>query len=88
MSRRRFLGAAGAAGALGAAATLGTEGLVAPARAFAAAGDEGQVVAFHGTHQAGISTAVQDRLMFAAFDVETEDRAELVDLLREWTRAS
>ena len=88
VSRRRFLGAAGAAGALGAAATLGADALVAPARAFAATGDAAQIVPFHGTHQAGISTAVQDRLMFAAFDVQTEDRAELVDLMREWTRAS
>ena len=33
---------------------------------------------FHGAHQAGIATAVQDRLHFAAFDVTTDDRAELV----------
>ena len=26
--------------------------------------------------------------MFASFDVQTEDRAELVDLMREWTRAA
>ena len=33
---------------------------------------------FHGAHQAGIATAVQDRLHFAAFDVTTDDRDELV----------
>jgi deferrochelatase/peroxidase EfeB len=88
ISRRRFLGAAGAAGALGAAATLGTDALAAPTRALATIGGGAQVVPFRGQHQAGISTVVQDRLMFASFDVQTEDRAELVDLLREWTRAS
>jgi deferrochelatase/peroxidase EfeB len=88
VSRRRFLGAAGAAGAIGAAATLGTEALAAPTRAFGALAGEPQIVPFHGRHQAGISTVVQDRLMFASFDVRTEDRAELVDLMREWTRAS
>jgi deferrochelatase/peroxidase EfeB len=45
-------------------------------------------VPFHGAHQAGIATAVQDRLHFAAFDVVTDDRAALVDLLRKWTEAA
>ncbi|OEV09717.1 iron uptake transporter deferrochelatase/peroxidase subunit, partial [Streptomyces nanshensis] len=45
-------------------------------------------VPFHGEHQAGIATAVQDRLHFAAFDVLTDDRAALEDLLRRWTRAA
>ncbi|MET0421713.1 MAG: Dyp-type peroxidase domain-containing protein, partial [Acidimicrobiia bacterium] len=87
VSRRRFLGTAGAAGALG-AVTLSTEGLVAPTRALAAEGSGSQIVPFYGTHQAGIVTPVQDRLMFAAFDVATEDRAELIELLQEWTRAA
>jgi len=45
-------------------------------------------VPFHGPHQAGIATAVQDRLHFAAFDVTTDDREKLEKLLREWTRAA
>ncbi|WP_246097730.1 iron uptake transporter deferrochelatase/peroxidase subunit, partial [Streptomyces botrytidirepellens] len=51
-------------------------------------GDSGGAVPFHGAHQAGIATAVQDRLHFAAFDVTTDDRAELIDLLKEWTKAA
>ena len=43
---------------------------------------------FHGAHQAGIVTPAQDRLHFAAFDVTTEDRAELVALLEGWTAAA
>jgi deferrochelatase/peroxidase EfeB len=87
-SRRALLGWGGAGLALGAAAVGG-------AVAVARAGDEpdagagaGAAVAFHGAHQAGIATPVQDRLHFAAFDVTTDDRAEFVALLKEWTEAA
>ncbi|WP_328581797.1 iron uptake transporter deferrochelatase/peroxidase subunit [Streptomyces sp. NBC_00370] len=89
-SRRSLLGWGGAGLALGAAAAGGT---VAALRdggddSAAPAADTGAAVAFHGPHQAGIATAVQDRLHFASFDVTTEDRAELVQLLKDWTRAA
>jgi deferrochelatase/peroxidase EfeB len=45
-------------------------------------------VPFYGVQQAGIDTAAQDRLHFAAFDLLTEDPAELRELLQEWTRAA
>ncbi|MEU3554224.1 iron uptake transporter deferrochelatase/peroxidase subunit [Streptomyces fragilis] len=85
-SRRAVLGWGGAGLALGAAAVGGTV-------AVAGAGEDGPsssdgVVPFHGRHQAGIATPVQDRLHFAAFDVRTKDRAELVRMLKEWTRAA
>jgi deferrochelatase/peroxidase EfeB len=44
--------------------------------------------AFRGEHQAGIATPAQDRLHFAAFDVTTRSRAELVGLLKAWTLAA
>ncbi len=47
-----------------------------------------QPVDFFGDHQAGIATPAQDRLHFAAFDVVTERRSELRDLLRAWTLAA
>ncbi|MER5478233.1 iron uptake transporter deferrochelatase/peroxidase subunit [Streptomyces sp. NPDC002734] len=85
-SRRAVLGWGGAGPALGAAAVGGTV-------AVAGVGEDEQsapdgVVPFHGRHQAGIATPVQDRLHFAAFDVKTKDRAELVRMLKEWTRAA
>ncbi|MGW4107627.1 iron uptake transporter deferrochelatase/peroxidase subunit [Streptomyces sp. NPDC004976] len=87
-SRRSLLGWGGAGLALGAAAAGG-------AAAVARTGDEpesgagaGAAVEFHGSHQAGIATPVQDRLHFAAFDVTTDDRAEFVELLKEWTQAA
>jgi len=43
---------------------------------------------FRGAHQAGITTPAQDRLHFAAFDVTTDSRAQLVDLLKQWTLAA
>lgn len=44
--------------------------------------------AFRGAHQAGIVTPAQDRLHFAAFDVTTGDRDELISLLQDWTAAA
>lgn len=43
---------------------------------------------FHGERQAGIVTPAQDRLHFVALDVTTEDRDELVELLKAWTEAA
>lgn len=85
-SRRSLIGWGGAGLALGAAAAGG-------AVAVARTGDEaapaaGAAVAFHGAHQAGIATPVQDRLHFAAFDVETDDRDAFVAMLKDWTAAA
>ncbi|MFC5751017.1 iron uptake transporter deferrochelatase/peroxidase subunit [Actinomadura rugatobispora] len=84
-SRRRMLGFSGASLLVGGAAGAGL-GRVATA-------EPSQTppvppVPFHGRHQAGIVTPVQDRLHFAAFDVVTDDRAELVRMLKEWTVAA
>ena len=88
VSRRRFLGVAGAAGAgalVATATTLGTDVLAAPP---AAASVLEGIVPFHGLHQAGIVTPAQDKLLMASFDVTTNDKNDLVDMLREWTRAA
>ncbi|MFD6275715.1 iron uptake transporter deferrochelatase/peroxidase subunit [Streptomyces sp. NPDC060209] len=87
-SRRALLGWGGAGLALGAVAAGGTAAAVRSGEGTEPASDSGAAVPFHGAHQAGIATAVQDRLHFASFDVTTEDRAELIALLEEWTRAA
>ncbi|TXS02848.1 deferrochelatase/peroxidase EfeB [Streptomyces sp. col6] len=88
-SRRALLGWGGAGLALGAAAAgVGVAAARSDDGGRQTAADSGAAVPFHGAHQAGIATAVQDRLHFAAFDVTTKDRAELVALLKEWTRAA
>ena len=88
VSRRRLLAIGGAgtagvvaAGAVGAwAAGAFDDPMALPATAGA--------VAFHGEHQAGIVTPAQDRLHFVAFDVITDKRSELVELLRVWSAAA
>ena len=92
LSRRRLLGAAGvAAGGLvvggagvGVVQALRADDEPSEPRRAASSG----AVEFHGEHQAGIATAAQDRLLFAAFDVVTTDRAQLEQLLRSWTEAA
>ena len=46
------------------------------------------VVPFEGEHQAGVATPAQARLVFAAFDVVAERRADVAELLRAWTAAA
>ncbi|GAB3769265.1 deferrochelatase/peroxidase EfeB [Nocardioides ginsengisegetis] len=53
-----------------------------------AASGEALTYPFRGEHQAGIVTPAQDRLHFAAFDVTTRSRAQLIALLKAWTEAA
>jgi deferrochelatase/peroxidase EfeB len=71
-SRRGLLAAAGA---LVAAAGSGTK----PAQA---------APLFWGANQAGITTPQQSHCCFAAFDLTTEKRADVIALLRIWTAAA
>ncbi len=85
ITRRRLLASAG----VGAATVgLGGGGLLAGRQIAEADGGGTGTVAFFSEHQAGIDTAMPDRLHFAAFDLLSEDRAELRELMREWTRAA
>jgi deferrochelatase/peroxidase EfeB len=86
LTRRRLLASAG-----GLAAAAGGAGFAVGRETAPDAGPDasGQTVPFHGEHQAGIATAAQDRLHFAAFDIEDGLQArDLRDLLREWSRAA
>jgi len=80
-----MLGLAGA-GAVGAAAAgvVGSQVFDDSAQA----SDPGAPIAFYGEHQAGIVTPAQDRLHFVAFDVITDKRDAVVELLRKWTAAA
>lgn len=86
LSRRGFLAGLGvgavAAGTAGVAVGRSQTAAAQPAASTADA------YAFLGEHQAGIVTPAQDRLHFAAFDITTNRRAELVALLQEWTAAA
>ncbi|MGZ4569438.1 MAG: iron uptake transporter deferrochelatase/peroxidase subunit [Blastococcus sp.] len=88
VSRRRLFGLAGA-GAAGVLASGAAGGAIGRATAPAAPADAATApVPFTGHHQAGIVTPAQDRLHFVAFDVTTDSRDELVDLLKAWTVAA
>ncbi|MBI5161358.1 MAG: deferrochelatase/peroxidase EfeB [Micrococcales bacterium] len=89
LSRRGLLGLAGA-GAVGVVA--GGAGGAAVAAGVASAASAAAASAahpFHGVHQAGLTTPVQDRLHFAAFDMaEGATRADAISLLKDWSAAA
>jgi deferrochelatase/peroxidase EfeB len=84
VSRRRLLGGVAGLGILGASGAA----LTSCAHDTDTAPTAQQAVAFYGSHQAGITTDVQDRLAFAAFDVTATRREDLVDMLKTWTAAA
>ncbi|MEV7693914.1 iron uptake transporter deferrochelatase/peroxidase subunit [Microbacterium sp. NPDC089189] len=89
LSRRGLLGLLGAGAAGLAAGAVG--GAVATVAVGGARGDtaSGGVHAFYGDHQAGITTAVQDHLHFAAFDMaDSATRDDLITLLQDWSYAA
>jgi deferrochelatase/peroxidase EfeB len=83
LTRRRLLASAGIG-----AAGIGLGGAAGYLIGSEEAGDGTGSVPFYGEHQTGIATPAQDRLHFAAFDLVEGGRAELRELLREWSRAA
>ena len=79
-TRRGFL--AGAAGLVAAGAALGRAEAAIPAPTKAS------VVPFWGKHQGGIATPCQQHTYFAALDLTTAKRDDVVALLRRWTEAA
>lgn len=84
-SRRAMIGTRAVASAIGIAGgfTAGRATAAEPTK-----GAPPSPFALRGAHQPGITTPVQDRLHFAAFDVTTTSRARLISLLKEWTLAA
>jgi deferrochelatase/peroxidase EfeB len=81
---RTALGASAAGAALaGGAFALSASGGTAEAQAADAPG--AAKVPFHGAHQAGILTPAPAAATFVSFEVITDDRAQLADLLRTLT---
>ena len=85
-SRRLFLG--GALGAAGLVAAGGAGFGIARADNADPEPDAAAAVPFYGVHQAGIATAQQDRLAFAAFDVTSTEVNALRTMLAQWSAAA
>ncbi len=88
LTRRGLVRAAAGLAAAGAAlAGKGVAGAaVEPAAAPSAAGDnKAAVEPFWGEHQSGIITPIQNYSYFAALDLDTAKRDELIEMLRVWT---
>lgn len=89
LTRKRFLTDAGLVGGGlvgGGLVVGGMGGLLASGEAQADVGTG--TVDFYGTHQAGILTAQQDRVHFAAFDLTTKKLGDVRELMRAWTVAA
>jgi len=86
-SRRGFLGVAGALAAAGAG--FGARGLVG-GKTGGSNGLSGSAASepFWGLHQSGIITPAQNHTYFAAFDLVTDKRDEVIKLLQKWTTAA
>lgn len=41
---------------------------------------------FYGKHQAGITTPAQSSIYFAVLDINTNDKAEVIELFKEWSK--
>jgi deferrochelatase/peroxidase EfeB len=88
VSRRGLFGLVGAGAAAGLAAGAGGASAVALAGAAASSGPAASYP-FFGRHQAGITTPMQDRLHFAAYDLTgAATRDGLIQLLQEWSAAA
>jgi deferrochelatase/peroxidase EfeB len=81
-SRRGFLSRGLAAGAGGLMASA------LPAHAAPTPAPTSDIVPFWGEHQGGIVTPQQRNTYFAAFDLQTKQRAQVEQLLRDWTAAA
>ncbi len=93
-ARRGFLGRAGglalAAGSLAAgsvAAAQTAQAAPQPAAAPSSNPKDG-IEPFFGVHQGGIITPQQDYTYLAVFELQTDQRADVIALLKRWTEAS
>lgn len=85
LSRRQLLGGAAKLSLVGGALAATSGGLLTACTDAASA--DSDIVPWQGVHQAGITTPVQSKLVYAAFDLTTTSKHELRTLLQRWTRA-
>jgi deferrochelatase/peroxidase EfeB len=86
VSRRKFLSLTG--GIVAGSAALGMIGRAANGANITLETDTTETEPFWGLHQGGIATPAQKHTYFAAFDLNTSDRGDVVGLLRRWAAAA
>ncbi len=84
VNRRTFLGSMSSAAA-GAVVGVTASRSVSGGPAYAGQPPGNDIEPFYGVHQGGIATEPQSHSMFVAFDVTTDHREDLTELLRMWT---
>ncbi len=87
LSRRDFLKATGGLGLLAVGAGLIASGPNILGKVMAAE-DKNVILPFWSEHQLGIVTPQQAHTYFAAFDLVTDQRDELITMLKVWTEAA
>ena len=86
ISRRRLLGWTGAGAAVAGVGAVSGYALGRPDDPAASPGQD--IVAFRGTHQAGIVTPSQNELYFTALDLTSTGKASVQRMLSQWTTAT
>jgi deferrochelatase/peroxidase EfeB len=90
LTRSKLFAMSAAVGSTAAIALTGTPPTLAATGAspIRPAKNEPQLIPFYGPHQAGITTDQQSHTYFAALDLVTTQRSDLITLLQAWTKAA
>lgn len=88
ISRRDILKTAGVGGVGVILGASGLGGLLSLKEGNAATLNSKEIIPFYGEHQGGITTKTQNHVYFVSLDVTTSQKAELVKLFKDWTKAA
>jgi deferrochelatase/peroxidase EfeB len=88
LSRRRFLSCGLMAAAAAGLSAHGAPAIVETTSTGDAPATKDAIEPFYGAHQGGILTPLQHNTYFAAFDLITDDRDDIVKMLQVWTVAA
>ncbi|WP_235824843.1 iron uptake transporter deferrochelatase/peroxidase subunit [Bacillus salipaludis] len=87
-SRRDILKTAGIGGVGVLVGASGLGGLLSITESKAKQIDSGESIPLYGKHQQGITTKTQNHVYFAALDVTTTNKQDLIRLFKDWTKAA